>query len=457
MENRVSGRRTAFAPRAVGVLALCLGGCAINPMVPWTPPPEPVRPADAPLDSMEGARDYASAYKLALHAKAREYVQQQGQLNDALLGLGLLTTGALASTAHKDVPLALGFLFGGTYLYGQQNLGKPRLDVYQTGIGATNCALAAVAPLNFSMSELAAIQVSSQALAATELPKLGEVLSKARQMYAIRIGPNGTRMPDVDDQLRSAGDTYSAGLQLLHDSSQLPGRVSAAAAGLKRTVDTVAAQVDRLASNTIVDPASVSKSLGGLAAIVGSVAPGAELDKAFLAKVNGRAGGSLGSASIAEFSTRNPSALPPRDNLVDVLTDLGRAQAVVDAKVKYLGGRIASSKEFGNGAAEALRVCEVKVSDTILALKVEPATVTITKPTGDPVTAEIYVSGGAKNYAGRLTQTAAGVELIPPRAGEGTFVVKVTKDAKEGELNVRVEDSSNPPQAKMVKVTIQAK
>jgi hypothetical protein len=466
MGNGAFAGITRLARRGIACMAAAAAtGCAINPMVAWTPPqdspPAAARelPASYPLDTMEGAHAHAQAYKRALHAKAQAYVNAQIQLNDALLGLGLLTAGTLASTAHADVPKTLAFLFGGSYLYGQQNLGKPRLEVYQSGIGATNCAMAAAAPLNFSISELGAIQQASADLAGTDLPALAHWLSASRTLYGNSGITNPSRMEVVDQQLAGAAATYQAGLELLHDTSQLPGRVSAAAAGLKGTVDEIAAAVDKVAGNTVVDPSSIVKSLGTLAGIVGGVAPGAGFDAAFAARAVPAIGGGADRTMKSVPGARSGGASVGSTGEVDLgaaLAQLGAAQARVEAQVRYVGGRIATSKAFGNGAAASLKACGVQVSDAILALRVQPASVEVTRPAGDAVVAEVHVSGGAKNYTGRFLQAVAGVELIPPRAGEGTFLVKVTKDAPAQDLTLRIEDSSNPPQATPVTIRIKA-
>jgi hypothetical protein len=457
---------------ALLLMAVAASGCAINPVVDWNPPLEEKRSGVVPLDTMEGARAYAAAYKQAVHAKARDYAGAQGQLDDTLLFLGVLTVGSLVGKAHRDVPTVLAGLFGATYLSGQQNLGKPRLDVYQSGIGATNCAVAAVAPLNFSTSELSQLARESDALGKRDLPTLAWWLSAARMTFATSNITDASQKSAINSQLDAAAASYQAGLTLLNDTSQLPGRVSAAASGLKGMVDTISAQVDKLASNTIVDPASIPRSLSLLAGIAGSVAPGAGLDTTFTSRIN------PSSTTTAATNTNNtklmvnpqflgslirdlgekPAEAPRPDgaaNLSDALANLAAAQARVESKVKYLGGRIAASKVT---ATEVLRQCGVP--DALLAMSIDHPSVPIVikSSASDAVTQEVTVRGGATNFTARFTKAGGGVDVAPPRAGERTLVIKVPKDAAKGgdlDLVLTVEDSSNPPQRLEAPVKIQ--
>ena len=449
------------ANRAVmlAMSAAALTGCAINPVVDWDSPREPVGPG-RPVDSMEGARGHADAYKRALHAKASQYVGRQAQLNDTILGLGVFSLGAAVFKAHRDVFMAGGLLAATSYTFGVQDLGKTRLDVYQSGLGATNCAIAAVAPLSFSVSEVQEVAATGARL--TELVgTLAKALAVARTAY-VHASLDDNQKKQATDQIDSAAASYQAAINVLNDAAALPARVSAAAGGLKSTVDTIAAQVDKLASSTVGDPSSVQRSLVSLAASVGAFTPGLKLDSAFNSAIAAAGGGEKagisGSPSFMPGAQarkgRKPLPAPVRTDLTQQLATLAEAQAKVDALAKPLGSRLQVSKTLV--ITEALRACGV--NDSVIAMRVAPDTVTIKLIAGEtPPPAELRVTGGVKNYTGRIVDVNSGVELVSPHAGEGTFQVKVPKTVtKSTDLTVNIEDSSNPPQTSSVKVKIQA-
>jgi hypothetical protein len=452
--------------RVAGIsMGLLMTGCAINPLVDWKAPDDQINSGP-----MEDARAYANTYKQALNRKAREYVGAQVQLNNELLGLGLLTVGGLVGRANRDVPLVFSGLFGSTYLYGQQNLGKTRLDVYQSGISATNCAVAAVSPLDFSPKELDAIALQGAKLGGSDIADLAYWLSQSRWLFATAGTYSDEQKKIVNHQLDGAAATYQAGLDLLNDSSQLPGRVNSAAAGLKATVDVIAAETDKLASSTIVDPATVAKSIGGLASIVGSVAPGAGLDATYTSRITptpqvaASAPTTYGRTAKAEIKSRGlPGSDPKLDvsptistgiDLSGALANLAKAQAIVDATVKAVGGRIATSKLFGDGASAALKQCGV--SDVAVGLTVDATTITITGGPSLATVKELGVTGGVKPYVGRIVEPVpANVQLRVPAPGDSVFVLTVPQGLATGNersFQIKIQDSAS--HSALVRVTV---
>lgn len=457
MENGFSGRRRlARAQRAVTMLmAVSVTGCAINPIVDWKAKEPPVHAGR--IDVMRGAQEYAKAYKEAVHTKARDYAGAQVQLNDGLLGLGLLALTAVAYNAHRDVGLGFGILAAGTYMYGTQNLGKPRLDVYQSGIGAINCALVAVEPLNFTAADLAVIDTLVGQMAATDRPELEAWLATARVSFQASELTAADQQKEVADQLAAAAATLEYARTTLDEAAVLRGRVETAAGALKATVDVIASQVDNLASKTIVDPASTQRSLTNLVSLVSAYTPGTDIGSTATNRLtpstsqektrifmNGR----------GERQTGRAAADGAPLSLAGVLARLAHARSKVHGQAQMLAGAVAKAK--GYTATEFLKACGV--SDALIALRVEEEVVTINVGDETPPPREVRVSGGAKNYTGRFLDTVpTGVELVQPRAGEGVFLIKVPKTVtKDTELKLRIEDSSSPPQAKTVAVKIVA-
>jgi hypothetical protein len=424
---------------------LSLSGCAINPIVSWDRPAEPA----GSLDSMEVARAQADAYKRALHVKAREYVGAQNQLNDSLLGLGVLALGAAASTAHADVFRVLGFSAGATYLFGVQNLGKPRLEVYQAGIGATNCAVAAVRPLQYGAADLLEIASASRDIRPA-LSQLAVKLALARAAYAAEPALADALDRQVRDQLEAAAASHNAALAVMEDAAALPVRVRAAAGELKSTLETISAQVDKLASNTVVDPSTIPRSLTSLASVVGMFTPGLKLDAAFAARIAGRAE----AQSLGDEVTPPEKSTAISSPLAKAIRELASAQSDVDALVKPLAKRIESSK--GHASSEALKACGV--SDSVIALRADPEEVRFTFGGDETQSTQIHVAGGAKNYTGRFLESPTrGVELVQPQPGEGTFEVRVPKTVTTAfQLTLRIADSSAPPQTKTVRIKVEA-
>jgi hypothetical protein len=426
------------APCAAFAL-LTVAACGVNPIVTWDRLPEP--PGN--LDSMEVARARADTLKRALHEKAREQVGTQVALNDALLGLGALAVVAGVSSAHRDVYTGLALAGGTGYLYSVQNVPKSRLDAYQSGIGAVNCAVQAVLPLQVGSAELREIIAAARNVERT-LPTLASKLAAAKRVYAVEAVLSEALSNEVRDQLQSASDAYAAALASLSDAALLPSQVALAAGQLKGTLETIDAQVNRLVSSTVADPAATTRAIADLAQIAGKFAPGLGVDKLVSTRLAAR-----GSAQSTATGSVGVSAA-----LSMALNDLSIARAELQASYLPLAARLAPFK--GHTSTETLKACGV--SDAVIAIRVEPEEVIFSTGIDEVQSRVIRVQGGAKPYVARFLESPTrGLEVISPLPGDSTVEIRASKNITATfDLSVLVMDASSGGQSKVVKVRIEA-
>ena len=421
----------------VAFALIAVSACGINPVITWQRQPEP----SGHLDSMEVARARADALKRALHEKAREQVGAQVALNDALLGLGVLAVASGASSLHRDVYMTLAVGAGSGYLYGVQNLPKSRLDVYQSGIGAVNCAVEAVRPLQVGDTQLMEIRDAAGKVK-NALPKLAATLAASNRLYSIEPALPGSLETQVRDQIESAKTAYTAAVMVLSDAAVLPTQVALAAGQLKGTLEVIDAQVNRLASNTVADAAATTRAIADLAQIAGRFAPGLGVDTILSARLASR-----GAAQSTAVGSIGVSAA-----LASILNDLALAQAELQAVYRPLATWLTPFK--GHLSTEALKACGV--SDAVIAIRVDREEVSFSTAIDEVQTRTIRVSGGSKPYVARFIDSPTrGMEVISPVAGDSTVEVRAPKNMTGTfELSVLIMDASQNGQSKIVKIKV---
>ena len=402
------------------ICALSLVGCASSPMVGWQRPG-----VDEKKSRMAAATEQAVSLRAALEVKAAEQVNGQVSLNNTLLGLGVLTTGLALGKAHHDAYTGTALAAGAAYLFGNQNLSKPRLSVYQSGITAVNCSLRAVMPLNIGpASERAIVDAMTQLPGATNRVSdvLGEIQATLPTSEISRIGP---RIEAANALLTSAGKTTA-------DAAEFLGRVDLAGGELSTTIDKIAEQVDKLASDTVPAAITVQQSLAGLLDISAGFAPGLKLNPL--------------PTSATGIAPQGLAKSDPRTGIL--LVKLDTATAAVEIIQKPLAARLAAYASRSSGS-----LADCGVSDAVIALSVDVDKLVFKGKTEQ--TQLIAVAGGVKPYVARLRESPSdGIEIKSPLPGDSNVEVKVPKSLEKGTYTVLVMDGSNPRKTKQVTLVI---
>ena len=431
--------------------AAILAGCAnTNPLVQWNRDDGGSQNSN---DPMAAAKARATALLTSLEAKRQEQVVGAVDLNNWLLGLGLLTTGLAVGKVHRDAYTGTALLAGSAYLFGQQNLQRPRVSVYESGITAVNCALKAVVPVDLGVALRERIFAESAALNRVEGRLAAAIADAQARLAALRDSLSTDKAAAADAAIANAIAVRDAASITQGDVSDLVWRQQRAANELTRTIENIGEQVNKLASRTVADPASVQTQLAGLAAIAGRFAPGLGLQAAIEKSLKGITPQSLGDTEDMNDAAKKKSdpQLPARIAALNRSLDTLRAVADEAATLQRpLAKRLESLKGFN--AADALKDCGV--ADVGLAIEVNPAKLGFKLATKQKQI--VAVSGGIKPYVARLRDSdVEGVSVNSPLTGDSIVEVSVTDKVTSAQsLVLLVMDSANPRQMKELAITI---
>lgn len=423
--------------------AALLAGCAGNPTVTWQPQPEP----PGQLDSMATARADAASLKRALDDKATTFVGTKVAVNDALLGLGVLSIGLGAGKVHRDAIVGAAGLAGTTYLFGNQDLQDPALQAYQSGIGAVNCAVTAVRPLQVTDAQITEIKAKAGALQEA-LPGLAAALAGAEAKVAAAGLPTATATV-AQQQLADARATYAKAAGANADAATLESAVTRAAGGLKGLLAEIHAAVNKLVSKSVVDPASIPAALGSLVKVVSGFAPGLGVDAYLTQRL---ASSSLAPPSEAKSQGGGGESFvaPDQPDAFAALATLAQARQAVANLADPLAAQLALYKNVEDTAA--LKRCGV--DDAASVLNVDRPELVFTVSSDNDQSKALAVAGGTKPYSARFRDSPTrGVEAVNPLPGDRSIDVRVPKGTPAGlELGLMVTDASSPPQVKLVLV-----
>ena len=420
---------------AIALSAVILVGCATNPTIGWKRPV-----VDETKSRMAAASAQAVSLRSALEAKVSEQAGAQVDLNNALLGLGVLTMGLALGKVHHDAYTGTAFLGGSAYLFGTQNMSKPRLAAYQSGISAVNCALRAVSPVNIGPAGENAVSDGARRLPAT----IDRLQSAIASVERNRVGAplTAARHSEIDVSLNASKLLLKAAVKTASDSNDLLGRVDAAGAELSGTIDKIAEQVDKLAVDTIPAASTIPQMLAGLASISAGFAPGLTLNQLPTSAKSGTAD-----------ETKSQSSLigPPTPVLDQALAEMDTATSAVETIQRPLASRLAAY-----GAAKSPgSLADCGVSEVVVALGVDVDSLSFKGKVDE--TQFIGVTGGVKPYFARLRESpSGGVEVKSPLPGDSNVEIFVPKSVESASLHVVVMDGSTPRRSKEVTITIGA-
>lgn len=425
-------------PVAIASVALLLGGCAIQPVIPLKPGVSKPVTGDLPaaIAYVDGTRD-----------KYREAIVEQMNSNafvtNALIGTGVLIAGLAVGHAHRDAILGASLLGATTYTVGNMNLPRYRLLAYQGGIEALNCARRVVIPFNMEGGDAAAFR---QKIIALERSR--NALAVAMQALQVQRDAAPASLKDdpslqaASDVLEAAGKVRQNADSALNAAREFNGASAKAAGELVSAVDRIDAAVVRILIEATPDLSAVLKQIGGLPGLLGSFAPGAGLDDTV-------------TKALAAYAAKPPAAkglVPFKDTLADATRAVQLAAqetAALSLEVNaYLSGRIATVAE------DAFKDCGV--AQVVTALAASPASLTFTA--GVDGRRVIDLSGGVKPYFVEVDgDTVDGLSVKAPVRFDSRVEVSIqgSKVKTPREVGLRISDSS--PTAKVVTAVVTIK
>jgi hypothetical protein len=424
--------KTRFA--LLTAVMTALGGCA-NPIrvikAPGYDPALSAAPTSEPNSMGEAVRKLHHV-RAEYYEAVREQVGASQNVTSGLVWLGAAITGIAAGGAHPDAVLYPALIGGTAYGLSQTQLDARRLQVWQEGIKALDCAKEASLPFDLEPDHLAQIRAAltkvSERRAATEA-----ATNQAQREASDPLNNAGGRsaLQDLVKEARAAialADATSSSARQLVDAAR--GRELSAA------VDRIDQQVVATQSNLALNPSAIKGLVAGIGGFASVFAPGANIQ------------GIIDSATNAfnrKFDVAGAHSGPARAladasaNLQQELRQLATAQSLLSSLLGSVNV---------DAVSKALKKCDV--AEVVTAMSFEPPLLQLDEKKARAE--EVEIKGGLRPYEIRvLGEVADGMAIT---SSTDTIVVKVNDKVPAGEYRVRVRDSSNPPQSRQYVVRV---
>ena len=397
----------------LGVLA----GCSlINPHI--STGDRPAKPV-----MLESAIKYGNEAKNAY----REALGDEAKFRN-LLGVGLIGVAtaipimALTEATTKSIGI-VGVSGAGLYAIGTWLQSTPRQRAYLQGYNAVNCAIDAVAPLDFDTDkepykgfDSALLQINDQ-IARVEkdigtvknLDLTAAEKAKADEKIAIALE---TALKAVDEAKAARRSGIELQLQL-----------AAAGPDLVAAVDRIVGEVDRAVVENQPDLAALASIIGGLGNMYG--------------QLTALPPGMAGPQDITGLSTavRFESASPLEKNLVDLQNSVAELSKLTRQISDYVNVVIAKKP------SEKLRSCGVDADQIATDIVIEPPTAVFTA--GQDETQAFTIRGGRRPFRVTLLgPQSMDIIVSQPDLFGPAFVVQVKSSAQKGSYSIYAADAS---------------
>lgn len=426
---------TCIALRSLGVaLALALAGCA-NPIVQVDLPGhslESSRALSHEPESMGEALQKLSRLRATYYEAIREQTGASQNSLSGLVWLGTAIAGMAAGNMHSDAIVGSALVGGTVYGLTSTQLTKRRIDVWQAGIDALDCAREATAPLNVPESHRRSLRQLVDAL-----PELTQNVRD--EMSVVQASVNDRNLSqeqaqELRDALKRATDVLGATEKFEAAAMQFLWVTNGGE--LSARVDKISSQVTNVMGNVALSVSSIEDVSRQAMRGVELLAPGArvpELAQKALA----------GIADKASAHAAMPSGI--QDKLVRLNSSVS-ALASTQARGAAYVGTVDSKK-----VSKALSKCGV--ANVIADLSLEPPSLAFVM--GTAASRGVQIKGGVPPY--RVKQLAPLPDGVKSESfGDDSVTVSVTDKAPAGEYRLVVSDISSPPQTQQVVVTVAA-
>ena len=426
-----------FRPIAVALCVSLLGGCAINPIVSWDPPPKK-ESADSPM-VQDDARAYSDAARKAYQRAINSQVKASGQLSSGLIVAGALAAALAAGRVHRDALIGASLIGGTAYALGSWNLDKRRLTIYQAGVDAFNCSNRAVAPLNMRQADFDSLGQHLTGLE-TALSEANAAIADADARvgaFSSRSAPNFEAAQPLQLSIAAARNVVAQGNQAVGPGRQLHVGAGSSGPRLKDAVDKIDAAIGKALIDILPDLASTSKVIASLSGFAGSIAPGAGIE----ASLN---------ESLAKFNTVKTEAAitqvtPPKE-VTDAVARMDAAVARVATSTQVVQGHVAA-----HGAAmQADTLADCGLGDVSFPLATAPSALSLDPGGGARFVA---INGGTPPF--EVRQAGAALVVAGPVKLERHFQVAASASAPAGKtFSLLITDSSSPVKTSPLSVQI---
>jgi hypothetical protein len=407
-------------------VALLLASCAAPPIARWKRdnPSKAAASMDSAMERLEAARStYREAYI--------DQLDREHGVSNVVIGTGALVALLAAGKAGSDAILGVAAIGGATYAVGNISLRRLRVQTYQAGVDALDCAQQAATPFNVPKAETDALLARMGSLELS-LTRLSVLLAEARLLRS-RLPAGSTEIPMLDEAIATAVSTQQAARNALDQGQQFVSTVSSAAGQLVATVDRIDSAVDRALTEATPDLNSIKAQLAAMPEMIGILAPALQSRAAsVLEKTNAAKARSAGGGTDADRAAQA---------LADASLETARGTDAVNQRVK--------ARAVTGTPEAALKACNV--AKVITALAAEPASLSFS--TGVFTEHPVSIQGGVPPYVTRLEGPR--IDGVTEKLSGNEVVVSVSGNvAGSHQLNLKISDQSQPPKILRIPVTI---
>lgn len=407
-------------------VALLLVSCAAPPIARWKRdnPAKAAASMDSAMERLEAARStYREAYI--------DQLDREHGVSSVVIGAGTLVTLLAAGKAGSDAILGAAAIGGATYAVGNLTLRRLRVQTYQAGVDALDCAQQAATPFNVPKPEIDALLARMGTLEKSQAD-LSTLIAEARRVRA-RLPAGSTEAPMLDEAIATAASTQQAARNALDQGQQFVSAVSSAAGQLVATVDRIDSAVDRAITEATPDLGSIKAQLASMPEMIGILAP----------SLQSRAASVLEKTNTAK--ARSAGGGTDADKAAQALAAASLETAIAsDAVNNYLKTRAITGTPDA-----ALKACNL--ARVITALAVDPATLSFS--TGVFTEHPVSIQGGVPPYVTRLEGPR--IDGVTEKLSGNEVVVSVSGNVTGShQLNLKISDLSQPPKIVRIPVTI---
>ncbi len=407
--------------------ALLLAGCA-TPVIEVAPEFK----LSANKVDMSTALAHLEATRRQYDQAKRQQIENERSLFNVLLGTGVATTGAAMAGLHRDAiagPAAFG---GALLLFGQANMPRSRVLIYQAGVEALNCAERATLPFMISSEQRSSIGAVMNAL-----PALKAKLHSALREAPSKIGTDEhakAALAELEKRVQAALGRSDA---LQQSAREFLAGGERAGRELVLAVRGITTAVEKSLISSTPDLSNATQQIAGLTGLMSGFAPGADMGAQAKAAMVVYAGPAA--AANARVGGESEAAKAFRA-IGEALTDLANAH---DELALLLQGR------SGAWPIDAFKDCGV--AQVITALSAKPSGQSF--KSGEVTTRYIDLIGGVKPYFVDWNgPVLAGLSIKPPVRGESSIELRADASLKPGSSQLRVTDSA--PSAAVLQLDI---
>lgn len=381
------------------------------------------------------------------HAAYYEGIRSQQETNQnattGLVWLGATVLGMATGSVHKDAVLGTSLIGGTTYTLARAQLDSRRIDVWQEGMEALDCARDASLPLELSDERRAEI-LEARARVRTSVESTRSAIEEVRRQLKVFANDNLPQAPLAQQAIARATTALSdaeaartAGLALV-DASR--GRE------LSTAVDRISAAVTKASGSLAMDISAVKQMVAGIGGFAAIFAPGIDSSFGGIFDKYKEAKAKSGTGPQAQSSVRDS----------DLQNAMDRLEAAVQSLAAEQGNLKDLLKSVDSGAVSAA-LAKCKVTFVAKSLSLRPVLLDFVEKTAG--SKPVVISGGTGPYTVTVLDVVSdnSVTVGFKETGSDIAYVTVASNVAAGDYSVMVRDSSTDRHMQILNVHVVAK